>query len=326
MKSFVLSPLHQVEYAVPDLEESHRFFIEVFEEKEVEAAFSAVLANPALAIRHAGFGGTVQQLCEPLMEGLPHYDALQAQGPCVHNLCYLVDDIDAIVANCDDAGFEVLIDFPLTDIWRSVLEESNITGNPQSCIMATSDLFGFQLELAETPWKTEPQPPVMLPAHGPQWSSAGVASGNTVLAINVVVNDLEATLHALTAVFGDNLRVINPPAMNQSGDAKTLLVELGKVPLAYYQPTAHETELATFLAQRGPAVHSLVAAVEGMGDIQKRLAQWNIETGEAQFALQLDSSEGNDSAATNTPQNLMHVKSLEQVGVNFLLLETVGGR
>ncbi|MEH6593555.1 MAG: hypothetical protein V7746_25030, partial [Halioglobus sp.] len=61
MQTVILSPLHQVEYAVADLAYCQRFFSEVFGETEVEQVFSQVLSNPALAISHAGFGETVQQ-------------------------------------------------------------------------------------------------------------------------------------------------------------------------------------------------------------------------------------------------------------------------
>lgn len=322
MKPFVLSPLHQVEYAIPDLKKSQRFFTEVFGECEVEAVFSAVLTNPALAIRHAGFGGTVQQFCEPLMEGLPHYDAVQAYGPCVHNLCYLVDDIDAIVANCRDAGFDQLIDFPLTDIWRSVIDEGNLTGNHHSYIMATRDLFGFQLELAETPWITQPQPPLMLPAHGPQWSEVGVASGNKLLGINVVVHDLEATQRALQAVFGENLRVLSSPEMDESSNTKTLLVELGEVPLAYSQPLGSGTELARFMAERGPAVHSLVTQVDGLKEIRTRLGGWDLETSPIDFELEPAlRALVQGSATTAAAPDFQQVAALQQLGVNFILCE-----
>ena len=67
MQPVKLSPLAQVEYAVKDLDYSMQFFAEVFGESEVENTFSRVLTNPALDIRHAGFGKTVQQFCQPLM-------------------------------------------------------------------------------------------------------------------------------------------------------------------------------------------------------------------------------------------------------------------
>lgn len=61
MQAVKLSPLAQVEYAVKDLDYCMRFFAEVFGESEVEKTFSRVLINPALYIRHAGFGKTVQR-------------------------------------------------------------------------------------------------------------------------------------------------------------------------------------------------------------------------------------------------------------------------
>lgn len=322
MKSFVLSPLHQVEYAVPDLDYAQRFFLEVFGEHEVEADFAAVLTNPALDIRHVGFGGTVQQLCQPLMAGLPHYDALRDHGPCVHNLCYLVDSIDSLFSKSREAGFETLIDFPLTDIWRSVIADDNLQGNHQSYIMDTRALFGFQLEVAETPWINQPQPPLMLPAHGPQWTEVGASSNNTLRAINVVVNDLEATLSALRTLFGANLTVLQPPREHASANdnpdedaaVSSMLVELGSVPLAYHQPLGHSGELAMLLKEHGPSVHSLVAEVGNLQDIRQRLDARGIASGQ----LQCTPLSG---ASVKQPSNSqpVHVHAREKLGVDFIL-------
>jgi catechol 2,3-dioxygenase-like lactoylglutathione lyase family enzyme len=318
MKQFNLSPLHQVEYAVADLAESQEFFQQVFGESEVEQTFSQVLTNPALAISHAGFGEVVQQFCQPLMEGLPHYDALQANGSCVHNLCYLVDSIDNIVANCRDVELETLIEFPMDDNWRKLIPEDNLQGNHQSYIINTRAVLGFQLELAETPWIREPQPPLMLPAHGPQWPGLGVASGNILRGINVVVEDLEQTLAALQAVFAGNTTVIMPPHITSDGSLKTMVVELGLIRMVYLQPLQEGSELAVFLQQRGPAVHSLVAEVRDLVRVETGLGVYDIESSppEAALLVAIEQEQLGERRA-------LQVHSLAQVGVEFTLLEVV---
>jgi len=316
MKQFNLSPLHQVEYAVADLADSQAFFQQVFGEFEVEQAFSQVLTNPALAISHAGFGESVQQFCQPLMAGLPHYDALQAYGPCVHNLCYLVDSIDSIVANCRDAGFETLIEFPMGENWRKLVPEENLRGNHQSYIINTRAAFGFQLELAETPWSIEPEPPLMLPAHGPQWARLGVGSGNKLRAINVVVADLEQTLAALQAVFADNVTVVMPARTSADGSLKTMVVEMGLIRLAYLQPLQEDSELAEFLQQRGPAVHSLVAEVSGLARVEANLGAFEVASDQPEAALLVALEQDQQRG-----RRALQVHSLAQAGAEFTLLE-----
>jgi len=316
MKPFKLSPLHQVEYAVTDIAQSQHFFQQVFGESEVEKTFSEVLTNPALAISHAGFGETVQQFCQPLMEGLPHYDALEAFGPCVHNLCYLVDNIDTIVANCADAGLKPLIEFPMDDNWRKLISQENLQGNHQSYIINTRAVFGFQLELAETPWITEPVPPLMLPAHGPQWAQLGVASGHKLHAINVVVDDLEHTLEMLHKVFVDNVSVVAPPMVTTDGLTKTMIVTLGLIRMVYLQPLQSESVLGSFIQQRGPAVHSLVAYVNNLSNIETSLQSAAVKSSPAEDIL---------LAAMASPQQkaqpALQVHSIDNVGVEFTLVE-----
>lgn len=313
--SFVLSPLHQIEYAIPNLEDGVRFFKEVFGEHDVEQRFSAVLSNPALDIKHIGFGLTVQQLCKPLMEGLPHFDALQAFGPNVHNLCYLVDSIDAIAESCRAAGFEPLIEFPLTDIWNGVLPANNIQGNHQSTIFRTKGLFGFHLELAETPWITEPEPAIMLPAFGHQWEDQQLDASNRLRAVNIVVEDLGASLAALEAVFAKNLSVRVPAQTTVGSTLNYAVVELGLVRLVYWQAPNEGGEMDAFFQARGAAVHSLVSEVSSLESVRSALATLGVEYGNPDdYLLQ--------SLAPTVVHNAVHIRSLGRVGVDFIVLQS----
>jgi Glyoxalase/Bleomycin resistance protein/Dioxygenase superfamily len=314
MQAVKLSPLHQVEYAVKDLDYSMQFFAKVFGEGEVESTFSRVLTNPALDIRHAGFGKTVQQLCQPLMEGLPHSTAVQEWGNCVHNLCFLVENIDAIAANCHEAGLEALIEFPMGDNWRQLLAEDNIQGNHQSYIFDTRAVFGFQLELAETPWRVEPEPPIMLPAYGPQWAAVGADAGNTLRGINVLVKDLESTLHALQSVFAGSVSLLQPPGPSGDEGCHFMVVELGQVRLAYIQPVSSGA-LARLLKQRGPTVHSLLAEVADMGHVAASLSKLNIRTGEPEGVLL--SAFGEPNALQSSA---LQAHSMAELGVEFVLI------
>lgn len=314
MQSVRLSPLAQVEYAVKDLSYSMDFFTNVFREHEVEKAFSGVLTNPALDIRHSGFGKTVQQLCQPLMAGLPHSSAVQDLGNCVHNLCYIVDNIDAVVANCHEAGLGALIEFPLGDLWRQVLTEDNIRGNHQSYIFDTRAVFGFHLELAETPWQAEPQPPIMLPAYGLQWAQTGVDAGNTLRGINVVVEDLEHTLYILQSVFAGSVSLLHPPSRYNDGDAYSMVVELGEVRLVFIQPGS-TGELARLLRVRGPGVHSLLADVADLAHAKQCLKKMGIKTTAPEPILL------SALCDSELPEGeMLQVQSMTQLGVEFTLM------
>lgn len=312
-----LSALHQIEYAIPDLDYQQAFFGGILKEQEVEQAFSQVLSNPALDIRHMGLGKTVQQFCQPLMEGLPHYDALKTFGPCVHNLCYLVDSIDNMIANLQSADFAPLIEFPLTEIWQSVIDDGNLQGNHQSVIYNTRALLGFQLELAETPWKQEPSPPLMLPAYGDHWQQQGVAGDNHLVGMSIVVSDLEQTLLALQAVFGNNLSVHKKPNLLTSAAVKCMEVELGLVRMVYFQPLDSNSFLQDIFEQRGPAVFGLTLASPKPSDLEDSLKKMNIETVKSEPIL---SEVWHDSV--DDVDQILQINSLDEVGVLFSVIQS----
>ncbi|NND68920.1 MAG: hypothetical protein HKN19_15125 [Halioglobus sp.] len=316
MANIKLSPLHQVEYAVSDWRTSLDFFAEVFREAEVEEPFARALSNPALDIRHCGLGQTVQQVCQPLLPGLPHATEHDRVGNCVHNLCWLVDSAPTLVSNCAAAGIETLIDFPLDAIWSGLLAPENIGGDMQGYILNSRELLGFHLEFCEVPWITEPDPPLMLPAYGPQWSALGVAGANRLLAINVVVNDLEATLATLRTAFAGSLVELQAPTQMADPAARMMVVELGDVPLVYVEPMPGDSELAGILRQRGPCVYSLVVAVPDCASAIARAAALGVGSaavpGDCRVIL-----ETRDMVAKATCQ----LQGFEAVGVEFSMVE-----
>lgn len=310
-----LSPLHQIEYAIPNLEFQQEFFGQILKEQEVEASFSQVLSNPALDILHMGLGKTVQQFCKPLMEGLPHYDALQAYGPCVHNLCYLVDSIENMVANLHEAGFSSLIEFPLDDIWRNVISEDNLQGNHNSYIFETKEIFGFQLELAETPWIKEPSPPLMLPAFGEQWPQQDVAGGNRLWGMSIVVRNVDQTLAALQATFGENLKISREPTTLNNDSVRYMEIELGLVRMAYLQPMGSKSFLESILEQRGPAIFGLTLEMPNIDGLASSLKKFNIDIGKPE---QLISEIWGEGARDN--DEMLQIDSLPSVGVSFTVV------
>jgi catechol 2,3-dioxygenase-like lactoylglutathione lyase family enzyme len=313
VKPVKILPLSQVEYAVDDLDRVQQFFTGIFGEFPVEEQFAGALSNELLEIRHVGFGQTVQQLCRPTMPGLPHYDALQAHGSCVHNLCFMVDNIDHMAANCREAGFASLIDFPLDELWPSLIEADNLAGNHHAYIFDTRDVLGFQLELAEVPWEQEPEPALMLPAFCEHWQGQGKASANLMTGLNVAVADVAAAIESLQLLFGAELEVLEAPAAVAGMEMIRARVELGAVSINYLQPTSNAGELAEFLASRGNAVHSLVATVGDLSATRARLSQSGVEL-LTPAACWLWDIEDPEVAAQGC-----QVRSLQSVGVEFML-------
>ena len=156
----------------------------------------------------------------------------------------------------------------------------------------------------------------MLPAYGPQWTALGVDCGNTLRGINVVVKDLESTLHALQSVFVGSLSLLQTATPFGDGGGHYMVVEVGMVRIAYIQPAASGA-LARFLQQRGPAVHSLVAEIVNLCRAERGLEARGIATSNPEQVLYTTLG-GTGSPAGKTLQ----AHTLETMGVEFTLLES----
>jgi methylmalonyl-CoA/ethylmalonyl-CoA epimerase len=57
-------------------------------------------------------GGPLVELLEPEREGSPIAKFIEKRGPGIHHICFAVDDLDAALARCRDAGLRLIDETP----------------------------------------------------------------------------------------------------------------------------------------------------------------------------------------------------------------------
>lgn len=91
----------------------------------------------ALALGFARSGNTQIELIEPVRGVGLHVEFLESNGPGLHHLGFLVDDVDAIVAVGESAGFPKVM--------------GGQFGSLRFCYLDTWDALGLYVELVEDP-------------------------------------------------------------------------------------------------------------------------------------------------------------------------------
>jgi catechol 2,3-dioxygenase-like lactoylglutathione lyase family enzyme len=148
-----LSPLMHLEIVVPDAEKTYQFLHKVFGAEKTQEGFASYLSTlaPGLKCIHVLLGGIVLQLVEPTPDALPSWHKQLAEhGPGVHNLTFLVDDMDEAVKALEEEGAPVIQEIELE--WEKVFGPEGARPDlPAVHIVDTSEMLGFRLELAEKP-------------------------------------------------------------------------------------------------------------------------------------------------------------------------------
>jgi methylmalonyl-CoA/ethylmalonyl-CoA epimerase len=93
--------------AVADLDAAATFYREVLglEPRPVEQADGAdILSFP--------FGDSSVELLAPRSPGSPIARFLERRGPGIHHVCYRVTNLDAALARCREAGYELVDETP----------------------------------------------------------------------------------------------------------------------------------------------------------------------------------------------------------------------
>lgn len=95
--------------AVPDLETALAFYRDVLglEPGEPELADGATIVSLA-------FGESAVELLSPRDADGPVARFLARRGPGIHHICYRVADLDASLAACRAAGYQLIDDVPRT--------------------------------------------------------------------------------------------------------------------------------------------------------------------------------------------------------------------
>ena len=145
-----VSPMLHIELTTADAEETYRFLHKVFGSEKVELKFANFLDSAFMKVVHVNLGDVVLQYCQPLMEQGSWYEQLKANGPGVHNITFLVEDMEETMAAINQAGAEDLFAFSLD--WGELLGTDNIRGDtPPVHMVDTMGTLGFHLELSERP-------------------------------------------------------------------------------------------------------------------------------------------------------------------------------
>ncbi len=70
--------------------------------------FAGFLDGEYSRVIHVGLGDVVLQFIQPLVEEGSWYEQLKTKGPGVHNLTYIVDDMEATVKALGEEGISPL--------------------------------------------------------------------------------------------------------------------------------------------------------------------------------------------------------------------------
>ena len=95
--------------AVPSIAAALPFYRDILQlvPHEPEQADGATIVGLAL-------GDTLVELLEPAEPDSPIARYLARRGPGIHHLCFRVPDLDAALARCREAGYQLIDDVPRT--------------------------------------------------------------------------------------------------------------------------------------------------------------------------------------------------------------------
>ncbi|MBW2622523.1 MAG: VOC family protein [Deltaproteobacteria bacterium] len=262
-----ISPLVHIEIVVRDAKRAYQFLHNVFGAEKVQEDFANFLDGPANRVIHVELGGVVLQFIQPLAEGTSWYEQLAAHGPGVHNLTFVVDDVEEAARLLEEEGVTDRFTFPLD--WGQLLGPENVKPDPRPVYMInTMDKLGFRLELAESPAREGIETPAELldkpEPVGETVKTSAPSAVSPMLHIELAVPNVDQTCALLNKVFGVE-KVEEKFADFLDGDFnKVIHVAMGETVLQYCEP---QVEMGSWYEQvktKGPGVHNLTYLVENM--------------------------------------------------------------
>lgn len=151
-----VSPMMHIELVTPDLEKTYELLQKVFGSEKVEIEFADFLDTPFMPIIHVNLSNVVLQYCQPKVKvNTPMgswYNLLEKNGAYVHNITFIVDDLDDVVEKFKKEGIEPLFTFSLQ--WDKLNENMKSKIKPVH-MMNSLDQLGFHMELGEVPTQEE---------------------------------------------------------------------------------------------------------------------------------------------------------------------------
>lgn len=305
--------LFHIEIVVPDAEATYQFLHKVFGAQKVEEEMATYLDGlaPDVRVIHVGIGGIVLQLVQPIREFESWYNQLKEKGPSVHNLTFLVDDLENAVKTLEREG--------APSIWSVELERSRIFGAGAGAgpmpvhLVDAVDKVGFKIELAESPGGEGAQPPFVTASEG------APVKTSPLFHIESVVDDVEEAYAFLNRAFGAQKVEEHIPAYLEEKlpGTRVIHVGLGGVVIQFVQPTEGLPSWYNQLKEKGPSVHNLTFLVDDLENALKVLEQ---EGAPSIWSVGLEKHRVfGDQAKGDLPVHMMD--TLDKVGFRFEMAE-----
>jgi catechol 2,3-dioxygenase-like lactoylglutathione lyase family enzyme len=145
-----VSPMLHIELVTPDMEKTYELLKKVFGSEKVEIEFADLLDTPFMHIIHVNLSNVVLQYCQPMMKvdgpmG-SWYRLLEKNGSYVHNITFVLDDVDDVVSKFKKEGIEPLFTFQVA--WEKLDEKMKAKRKPVY-MMNSLDVLGFNMEFGE---------------------------------------------------------------------------------------------------------------------------------------------------------------------------------
>jgi catechol 2,3-dioxygenase-like lactoylglutathione lyase family enzyme len=145
-----------IEIVVRDADAAADFLGRVFGARRTEPEMVRLLNETAaglLKVEHVEMGGVVLQFIEPLTDGDDVWaEHLRKKGPGVHNLTFIVDDMQGAADALAREGAPTLFTFDLD--WTKLSGPELVRENvPPVHMVGSEEIVGFRLELSESPLK-----------------------------------------------------------------------------------------------------------------------------------------------------------------------------
>jgi hypothetical protein len=147
-----VSPMMHIELVTSDIGETYELLQNTFGSEKVELEFADILDTPFMHVMHVNLSNVVLQYCQPMVkvnsEMGSWYNLLEKNGTYVHNITFVVNDIEDVVEKFKKEGIEPLFTFNVP--WDRL--DENMKGDIKSVyMMNTMEELGFHLEFGEIP-------------------------------------------------------------------------------------------------------------------------------------------------------------------------------
>ncbi|MHA1728262.1 MAG: hypothetical protein ACTSWY_05980 [Promethearchaeota archaeon] len=134
------STMLHFELVTADAEKTYEFLHRVFGSNKIELMFAALLDSDFMHILHVNLSNTVLQYCQPVGKERSWYELLKKNGSYVHNINFLVDDMEKTVEKYKNKGISYLFQQKLTP------EDTTFY-----YMMDSIDILGFHMEHGQMP-------------------------------------------------------------------------------------------------------------------------------------------------------------------------------